>query len=138
MNSKRFTTTVLALAIGGFAAASANGADDSTAAAIKRLEAELARQAAQLESQRKQIDAQRAEIQALQQKTAATGAPAAQAATTEQTLATLSKEVSDAKMARQQSPKLAITSGRPTITDADGRSSIALRAVTQLDAAWYD
>ena len=43
----------------------------------------------------------------------------------------------DRKIATQEAPKLTFTNNRPTITAADGRSSIAIRANVQLDGALY-
>jgi phosphate-selective porin OprO/OprP len=57
----------------------------------------------------------------------------------------LQKEIDDlkqaqqaAKLTAQEQPKEAMNYNRATITSADGRSSIAFRALVQADAAYYD
>ena len=49
----------------------------------------------------------------------------------------IADEVQQAKLAAQDAPRVTMSSARPTISSADGRSSIALRSVVQLDAAHY-
>lgn len=48
-------------------------------------------------------------------------------------------EASDnaAKLAKQETPKWSLTGGRPAITSADGRFSLAIRALVQYDQAYY-
>jgi len=53
-------------------------------------------------------------------------------------LARLRGDVDQSKLQKQDSPKLSMTYGRPTITSADEQSSLSLRAVVQLDSAMYD
>lgn len=50
----------------------------------------------------------------------------------------LKQEQQAAKLTAQDQPKVTMTYNRPTITSADGRSSISLRAMVQADAAFYD
>ena len=52
-------------------------------------------------------------------------------------LRALTIDMHEAKLAAQEVPRVTMNSARPTITHADGRSSIALRSVVQLDAAHY-
>ena len=47
------------------------------------------------------------------------------------------RDVQQAKLAAQDAPRVTLNNARPTITSADGRSSIAIRSVVQLDAAHY-
>jgi phosphate-selective porin OprO/OprP len=82
---------------------------------------------AQSVSLQDQIDAMKAQMQAQQQLIEAQAAE----------LARLRGDVNDAKLAKQDAPKLSMTLGRPTITSADERNSLSLRAVVQLDAAKY-
>jgi phosphate-selective porin OprO/OprP len=47
-------------------------------------------------------------------------------------------DVDQSKLTSQDSPKLSMTLGRPSITSADGENSVSLRAVVQLDGAVHD
>ena len=47
------------------------------------------------------------------------------------------KELQGDKLIEQDSPKVSMAYNRPTITSADGRSSLAIRAVVQADSAHY-
>ena len=78
---------------------------------------QLEEQAAELEELRKQVEEQRAEDERVDE---------------------LEEEVQKQKIAAQDAARLSFVAGRPTITSADGRSSISLRAVVQLDAAHYE
>jgi phosphate-selective porin OprO/OprP len=91
-------------------------ADDAT------LKAEIDALRAQMQAQAKLLEAQQARLEELTQKLAASVAiPAA----------------APAKIAAPESPKLAFNNGRPTITSADGKSSLAVRAIVQMDAGMY-
>jgi hypothetical protein len=84
-----------------------------------------------LAQQQDQIAQQQQEIERLRQQLVASSSTAAT------TVEKLADDVQQAKLAAQDAPRVAMTSARPTITSADGRSSIALRSVVQLDAAHY-
>lgn len=84
---------------------------------LEALQQALDAQQALLTAQQQQLEAQRAEIAALQAQQAA---PAK----------------ADPAIAQQQ-PKLSIAGNRLAVTSADGRSSIALRALVQADMAHY-
>ncbi len=47
-------------------------------------------------------------------------------------------DVDQSKLAKQDSPKLSMTLGRPTITSADEQNAVSLRALVQLDGAVHD
>jgi phosphate-selective porin OprO/OprP len=47
------------------------------------------------------------------------------------------KTLESEELIEQDAPKVSITYNRPTITSADGRSSLAIRAVVQADSAHY-
>jgi phosphate-selective porin OprO and OprP len=49
----------------------------------------------------------------------------------------LAADGQQAKLAAQDAPRVAFSNARPTITSADGRSSIAFRSVVQADAAYH-
>jgi phosphate-selective porin OprO/OprP len=80
---------------------------------VATLRAAIAEQRAQLDAQAKLLDAQQAQLEAL------------------------TRQLGQSKIATQEVPKVAFTGNRPTITAADGRSSIAFRANVQLDGALY-
>jgi len=50
----------------------------------------------------------------------------------------VAEDMQQAKLTAQDAPRVSISNARPTITSADGRSSISLRSVVQLDAAHHD
>ena len=60
-----------------------------------------------------------------------------QIALQQQEIERLRQQVAASSLTDQDAPRVTLTSARPTITSADGRSSIALRSVVQLDAAHY-
>jgi phosphate-selective porin OprO/OprP len=88
---------------------------------VEALRAAMAEQRAQLDAQARLLEAQQAQLEALtkkleQPKVAAQEPP---------------------KLATQEAPKVTFANNRPTITAADGRSSIAVRTNVQLDGAIY-
>jgi phosphate-selective porin OprO/OprP len=87
---------------------------------------------ADIEALKKTIAEQQAQLQALQQQLAAQ----------QEALAKLEAHqtaVEDkTKLTAQDQSKVSMTYSRPTITSADGRSSIAVRAIVQADVAHYD
>ena len=89
-------------------------ADDAALTAqVEALRAAIAEQRAALDAQAKLLEAQQAQLEAL------------------------TKQLGQQKIATQEVPKLTFSNNRPTITAADGRSSIAFRANVQLDGALY-
>ena len=88
---------------------------------VDALRASIAEQRAQLEAQAKLLEAQQAQLEALtrqlQQPKVAAQEPV--------------------KPAAPEAPKISFANNRPTITAADGRSSIAFRSNVQLDGAMY-
>ena len=74
------------------------------------------------------------QLQALQQTLEA---QQAQLAKQQQQIEKLEQGTVQTKLAAQEQPKLSSSGSRPTLTSADGRSAIALRALVQLDAAHY-
>lgn len=97
---------------------------------LNALQQALAKQQEELAQQQQQLQTQAQEIQRLRQQLTA---PAEGGATVEQ----VANDVQQAKLAAQEAPRVTLTSARPTITSADGRSSVSLRSVVQLDAAHY-
>jgi phosphate-selective porin OprO/OprP len=84
-----------------------------------------------LAKQQEQLARQQQEIERLREQLAAS--PSAGSATVEQ----VAHDVQQAKLAAQDAPRVTMTSARPTISSADGRTSISLRSVVQVDAAHY-
>ncbi len=93
----------------------ATGSKQSVQQQLEALQKTLDAQQAQLEAQAKQLEAQRAQIAALQAQ----------------------QQPAQAKLASQEQPKTAFNGNRLTVTSADGRSSLAVRALVQMDAAHY-
>ena len=92
----------------------------SVAQQLEAMQKTLAAMQQQLEAQQQQIAAQQAALEALRaQQSEARDNPAQVA------------------QQQQEQPKLTYSNNRPTITSFDGRSSIALRALVQLDTAHY-
>jgi phosphate-selective porin OprO/OprP len=100
----------------------------------------LEAQQAQLAAQQREIEAQRAEINSLlgQQAAAATTKPEPTLEQQQAAIKSLEQAVAQSKLTSQEQPKISVAGNRPTITSADGRSSISLRALVQMDAAHYD
>lgn len=95
---------------------------------LAELQQALEAQKAQLAEQQKMLEQQAALIEQLRQQSATT-------ASTAQAVAGLQKSTSEAKLKAQDAAHVSMTAGRPTIASADGRTSISLRGVVQLDAA---
>jgi phosphate-selective porin OprO/OprP len=102
----------VALALG--LAAAPSFADDAA------LKAEIEALRAQMEAQSKALAEQQARLEELTKKLAASAETAA-----------------PPKAAAPEAPKLALNNGRPTITSADGKSSLSIRAIAQMDSAMY-
>jgi phosphate-selective porin OprO and OprP len=80
---------------------------------VEELRAALTQQQEQIEAQAKLLKEQQAQIESLAQS------------------------LNNGKLNNQEAPKVALNNGRPTITAPDARSSIAVRANVQLDAAMH-
>ena len=96
-------------------------------ASVPTVHADEAALRAEVDALRNSIEAQRAQL-------------ATQAALLEQQqkqLEALMQRLEQSKVASQEVPKVTLANARPTITAADGRSSIAFRANVQLDGASY-
>ncbi len=120
MNRRLSIRAAVLAALLGIAGAPAFADDAALAKEVAALRAALTEQRAQLESQAKLLEAQQARLDALTQKLAlAEPQPQPKAAT------------------GQESPKLSLNNSRPTVTSADGRSSVALRTIVQWDGAKY-
>lgn len=111
--------------------AASGAAATDTEAAIRRLEQALATQEQQIAQQGAELEAQRAEIAALRAAVAKAPQASVPAAPGVGTAAAAAPPA-------EPPPRLALVAGRPTITSADGGSSIALRGIVNLDAAFYD
>lgn len=96
-------------------------------------------QQAQLAAQQHEIEAQRAEINALLGQLPAAADTKPDPAIEQQQAATnrLEQVAAQSKLSSEDQPKLSFADNRPTLTSADGHSSIALRALVQLDVAHY-
>ncbi len=116
----------------------------STTATVKQqleaMQKTLDAQQAQLAAQQREIEAQRSQISALlrQQAAAASSKPDPAIAQQQAAIKNLEQAAAQSKLSAQDQPKLSFAGNRPTITSADGRSSISLRALVQMDAAHYD
>lgn len=84
-----------------------------------------------LAKQQEQLAQQQQEIERLRQQLAASSSGGT--ATVEK----IADDVQQAKLVAQDAPRVTMNGARPTISSADGRSSISLRSVVQLDAAHY-
>ena len=104
---------------------------------LEVLQKALDAQQAQLAAQQQQIEAQRAEIAALQAQQAAPAKADSAVAQQQAAIDKLAQAAAQSKLAAQEQPKLSITGNRLSVTSADGRLSIALRALVQTDVAHY-
>ena len=113
--------TAVAMSLLAAAGASVAADDAALKAQVEALRTAIADQRAQLEAQAKLLEAQQAQLEAL---TRQLGQPKVAATETR-------------KIAAPESPKLTFNNNRPSITAADGRSSMSVRANVQLDSALY-
>jgi phosphate-selective porin OprO/OprP len=113
-----------------------------------------------IEAQQKQIEAQRSEIGQLRKALSKKGmkvvakedaaapraapAPAsletrltAQESRTDEIVNRLEAQETQTRLAKQDQPNWSLSNGRPTISSADGRFSLAIRAIAQYDTAYY-
>ena len=119
IRSNRLRVAIVAALAGMAAPAFAD--DAALQKQVEALRAAMEAQRAQLDAQAKLLAEQQAQLDVLtrqlqQPKVAAQEPP---------------------KLATQEAPKVTFTNNRPTITSADGRSSIAIRTNVQLDGAMY-
>jgi phosphate-selective porin OprO/OprP len=106
---------------------------------LEALQKTLEAQQAQLAAQQRQIENQQAELAALKSQSAAASAPAVgdKLEQAQSAIARVEQKVEQSAVAAQDRPKLSFSGNRPTITSADGRSSLSIRANVQMDAAHY-
>jgi phosphate-selective porin OprO/OprP len=112
MKSSHTLRAAVALAL-GLAVYPAFADEAALKAEMDALRQSISEQRALLDTQTKLLEAQQAQLEAL------------------------TTQLGQSKIATQEVPKVAFTNNRPTITAADGRSSIAFRANVQLDGAMY-
>ena len=86
---------------------------------IDELQRAVEAQKAQLEAQQKLLEQQAALLEQLRQQAQQPG----EAASTAEKVAKLEQDAAQAKLKQQDSARVAITNGRPTITSADGRQA---------------
>jgi len=101
------------VALSCFAISPAFADDTALQTQIEALRASIAEQRAQLAAQAKLLEAQQAQLEAL------------------------TSQLGQSKTPTPDAPKLTFNNSRPTVTAADGRSSISFRANVQLDGALY-
>ena len=110
----------------------------SVAAQLEAMHTALDAMQQQLVAQQRQIAAQQTVLEALLTQQAELRDKPAQLAQQQQSaINSLEQANSKARLNAQEQPKLTFPGNRPTISSIDGRSSIAVRAVVQLDAAHY-
>src|SRR5262245_25385467 len=107
MNSKSWVLRAAVAALCGAASIPALADDVALQKQVEELRTSIAAQRAQLEAQAKLLDSQQAQLEAL------------------------TKQLGQSKVSTQETPKVALSNSRPTITSADGRSSFAVRANVQ-------
>lgn len=112
-NDSRLLRVAVA-ALCGLASIPAFADDPALEQQVQALRTSIAEQRAQLEAQARLLEAQQAQLEALTKQLAQSKAPPA-----------------------TEAPKVAFNSNRPTISSADGSSSISVRANVQLDGAMY-
>ena len=104
---------------------------------LEALQKTLDAQQAQLVAQQQQIEAQQAQIAVLQARQGEAPKPDVAVAQQQAQIDKLAQAAAQSKVAMQDQPKVSIANNRMTVTSADGRSSIALRALVQADVAHY-
>jgi phosphate-selective porin OprO/OprP len=113
VNKNRLLGAAIAAALSGFVIPPVLADDAALEKQVEALRSAIAGQRAQLEAQAKLLEAQQAQLEAL------------------------TKQLGQSKVSTQETPKVSFANNRPTVTAADGRSSIAFRANVQLDGAMY-
>ncbi len=113
MNKNSLLGAAIAAVLGGLAASPALADDAALEKQVEALRSAIAEQRAQLELQAKLLEAQQAQLEAL------------------------TKQLGQSKAPPQEAPRVAFTNNRPTISSADGSSSISVRANVQMDGAMY-
>jgi len=133
---------VLAVLLGSIAAPAIAASNDSIEAQVQALRQIVERQQAQLDAQKQQLATQRAELDALRGQASvpvpAPAPPAVAPDSEQQRIEALERASAQAKVAAQEAPVVRMNANRPTITSADGRSSLAVRGNVQLDMGHYD
>lgn len=105
---------------------------------LEAMQKALAEQQVQLEAQRKQLADQQAELQALRAAVPADDSKSKQVEQLQADVSKLSQAADKSKLSAQEAPRWSLNNGRPTITSADGRSSMSIRTLVQADVAHYD
>ena len=121
MSRSNHLRAAIVAVLSGLAAAPALADDAALQKEVEALRAAMAEQRAQLAAQAKLLEAQQAQLEALTRKLEPPKVAAQE----------------PPKLSVQEAPKVTFTNNRPTITAADGRSSIAVRANVQMDGAMY-
>src|SRR5262245_29769761 len=122
-----------AAATPGFAASTTTPTVEEQVQALRQL---VERQQAQLDEQQQQLAAQRAELDQLRTTRSEVTAPPPTDTGTR--LDAVERSLEQAKVAAQDSPTVRMNANRASITSADGRSSLVVRANVQLDFAHHD
>lgn len=121
MNRKNLIRAAVLAALSGIATSQTLADDAELQKQVEALRGAIAEQRAQLEAQAKLLEAQQAQLEVLTKKLEQPAVAAQE----------------PPKLAVQEAPKITFANNRPTITAADGRSSIAIRTNVQLDGALY-
>ena len=133
MITQHSTRAAVLFGLATFAIVPAHAADSRTIQQqLSDLQQAVAAQKAQLDAQAKLLEQQAALIEQLSKQAEA------QTAATQASAAALAQSTAQAKLKDQEVARVGVTAGRPTFTSADGRQSLAVRAIVQLDAAKYD
>jgi phosphate-selective porin OprO and OprP len=95
---------------------------------LDELKTAIEAQRSQLQDHQRQLATQAAEIDRLKTQVAEAAVPAA-------TVEELRQSIDASRLAAQEAARVTMVANRPTIASADGRSSLAVRSVMQLDIA---
>jgi phosphate-selective porin OprO/OprP len=132
---RRYLVNCLPLALLAFPAAPVE-AGPSIDERIDELQRAVDAQRAQLDTQQQLIETQAVELARLRERLSS--GDGGLDPNTRIEIAELKREVQTAKLAAQDAPRVGVVAGRPTIATADGRSSVSLRTVVQLDIARHN
>lgn len=129
MNNKNRRRWRVAIVLAALHAAAVHAADSrSIDEQLKELQQAVAAQKTQLDAQQKLLEQQAALIDQLSR----------QAASQQTATAAAQQSVDESRIREQDASRVSMNVGRPTISSADGRSALSLRAVVQLDMAKHD
>ena len=105
---------------------------------LQQLQRVLEAQQAQIEAQQKQLAEQKAQLDALRAALPADQQQRQDVDKLQADVGKLQQAADKTKLGTQEAPRWSFNNNRPTISSADGRSTLSVRALVQADVGHYD